>query len=678
MPKTLRLPGPAGVRFLPVREIRKIDTRGMCPDCGAAVPDGADACPECKAPMSSGRSASFEVAVSSEYEVTRQGWDGAWREVLDHSPGAIELDRFTSGSAPVLVDHAGDQVGVIESARIGDDKVLRAVVRFSRSARGQEIQQDVEDGIRSNISVGYIPKRAKLVETNKDLGDLWRMTLWNPLELSIVAVPADPTVGVGRSGTAGAEFLVEIEDGTTVTEVRNMKRVRNELGVVIEVADDDPRTSIDASPAVTATRGVSDSGGEEQFNRRASEIIDICEANGVGSKASDMIRRGLSVGDAALEIMKSRRSASGSPASPAAESLEDLGMARKDIRQYSYSRAIMGAAALGEGKKFAGIEAEVHQELERGMQGLERRGGVLVPMQKLSRTLDSKTGTKGAETVFEQAGELIELFRNRTAVIRLGARNLTGLTAPIAFPKQSGAATAFWVGENSGSNVTASDVAFALAQLTPRTLQATTAYARQLLVQASLDVENLVRDELALVHAIAIDFAAIHGLGSSGEPTGIYNALNVSSHGAGGAMAYANVLTMQGQVASKNADLGSLGWLMHPTVATNLKGKSRFTNTDTPVWEGTYDDGRVGGYKAIATNQVSNVMTGSARTGGSELGNIFGNFGDMIVGSWGALELVVDPYAQKKQGLIEVTSFQLADVLARHGESFSKSTGATG
>jgi hypothetical protein len=49
----------------------------------------------------------------------------------------------------------------------------------------------------------------------------------------------------------------------------------------------------------------------------------------------------------------------------------------------------------------------------------------------------------------------------------------------------------------------------------------------------------------------------------------------------------------------------------------------------------------------------------------------------VLIGTWGALELVVDPYALKKQGMIEVTSFQLADIALRHGQSFTKDTGAT-
>jgi len=280
--------------------------------------------------------------------------------------------------------------------------------------------------------------------------------------------------------------------------------------------------------------------------------------------------------------------------------------------------------------------------------------------------------------VQDQRGELIELLRNRSALMRLGAVSLTGLTAPVSFSKQTGATTAFWVSENPPADVAASDLALGVAQLSPKTLQVTTSWSRQLLITGTPDAENLVISDLALVHGLAIDLSGIHGLGAAGEPTGIYKALNVGAPSVAGTMSYAKILAIQGALANANADFGTLGWLTNPALATNLKGVSRFANTDTPVWEGTYEDGRVAGYRAIATNQVSKVMTGSERSGGSEIGVIFGNWADLILGFWGGLEVIIDPYSLKKRGMYEGTSFQMADTLTRHGESFAKGTGVTG
>jgi HK97 family phage major capsid protein len=642
-------------RFLNAESVRLLARAidpAVCAGCSGAIPEGADCCPDCGMNCAQDEATRFEVSASSEFPVTRTDWSGAeYREVLDHTTAAVDMGRFASGTAAVLEEHRGAPVGVIESARIGEDRKLRAVIRFSRSQRGQEVAQDMADGIRRNVSIGYVPRLIRLEEKSADGVDTYRVMKWEPLELSIVGIPADPTVGLNR-GNPDTSLPCIIEGGDTHGEIRTMEdRVEGQV--------------------------VPQDAGKVERERVASIHETVASARAVvGSKLDDKVaewvRSGVTVQQVQREVLAEM--ATRGTATEGSDPLKNV--PDRDRSRYSYARAILGATMVAEGKRFDGLEAEVSEELLTSQPSTaQRRGGVLVPYS--TRTQVSNVPGKGAEAIFEKPGDLIELLRNRTAVIQLGARVLTGLTAPIAFPKQSAAATAYWVGENS-SSVPASDVTLQMALLTPKTLQATMAYSRQLLAQAGFDVEAMVRNELGLIHSLAIDYATIHGLAAAGEPTGIYNALNVGSQAIGGAMDYSKVLLMQGKVASANADLGSLGWLMNPTVASNLMGKAMFTNTATPVWTGPYADGRVAGYKAVATNQVSATMTGSARTGGSELGNIFGNWNDLIIGFWGALELVVDPYSQKKAGLVEVTSFQLADCLARHGESFAKSTGATG
>ena len=120
-----------------------------------------------------------ELAFSSEIEVER--WYGI--EILDHSPESVRLDRLRDGGA-LLVDHDWtDQVGVVESVSIDADRRGRAVVRFGRSARADEIFQDIVDGIRKHVSVGYRVLAAKLQETREEWQDVYRITEWEPFEI---------------------------------------------------------------------------------------------------------------------------------------------------------------------------------------------------------------------------------------------------------------------------------------------------------------------------------------------------------------------------------------------------------------------------------------------------------------------------------------------------------------
>ncbi len=147
-----------------------------------------------------------ELAFSSEEPYDR--WWG--REILDHQKKSVRLGRLKSGG-PLLMDHdARDHVGVIESVRIDDDLTGRAVVRFGKSKRAEEVFQDVKDGIRRNVSVGYVIHKAVLVETGDKAIETYRISDWEPYEVSLVSVPADATVGVGRAAGNGEESPIEM------------------------------------------------------------------------------------------------------------------------------------------------------------------------------------------------------------------------------------------------------------------------------------------------------------------------------------------------------------------------------------------------------------------------------------------------------------------------------------
>jgi HK97 family phage major capsid protein len=193
------------------------------------------------------------------------------------------------------------------------------------------------------------------------------------------------------------------------------------------------------------------------------------------------------------------------------------------------------------------------------------------------------------------------------------------------------------------------------------------------MAQSSIDVEQFVRNDLAAQHALAWDQAVLHGTGSSNQPTGIYAAGSVNSIAMGGTPTYGKLIDMVAEVLKDNALMGSLAFVSTPGMAGKLAQTVIAASTDSRmIWTGPLNDGQLVGYRAVATNQVKADL-GS----GSDHGLIFGDFTSVMIGTWGALEIVVDPYALKKQGMVEVTSFQLADIALRHPQSFCKATGAT-
>ncbi len=166
-----------------------------------------------------------ELSFSSEEPYERY-WG---REILGHNPDEVDLDRINNGGAFLMDHNTRDQVGVVEKAWIDTaTRKARALVRFGKSARASEILQDVIDGIRRNVSVSYDIIKMALVKSEKIDGtnsaiETYRVNRWTPLEISLVSVPADATVGVGRSETGSNAREIIIEN-TQQEERKNMKK----------------------------------------------------------------------------------------------------------------------------------------------------------------------------------------------------------------------------------------------------------------------------------------------------------------------------------------------------------------------------------------------------------------------------------------------------------------------
>jgi HK97 family phage prohead protease len=169
-------------------------------------------------------SRTVELSFSSETAEVRRDFGV---EVLSHDPGACDLSRLNDGAA-VLWDHnMSDQRGVVEhgTARIGSDRKGRCVIRLSRSAAGEQLLQDIADRIVTKVSVGYFVNGMRQIETRADGVDVWVITKWTPYEISLVSIPADASVGIGRS----AETLNQTRHINPMSNAVNAKSVLSNL-----------------------------------------------------------------------------------------------------------------------------------------------------------------------------------------------------------------------------------------------------------------------------------------------------------------------------------------------------------------------------------------------------------------------------------------------------------------
>lgn len=585
------------------------------------------------------RTATLAFASEEPYE---RGWGV---EVLDLRAKSLRLDRLRAGG-PLLMDHESrDQVGVIESVQIGADKVARAVVRFGRSVRAQEVFQDVVDGIRRNVSVGYLIHEAQL-ESERDGVGTYRVTDWEPYEVSLVSVPADATVGVGRSATAdeaqAPANLPAPQAQTTATEAITMS----------------DQATIDAAAA--------EQRGTAAERNRVDSIIAIGEefrSQGLDKLAQEHVRKGTPL-DAFRTLAMAQLAAASKPST-------DIGMTRKEMERYSFVRVLHALANPTDrrAQEAAGFELEASRAAADKAGRASR--GAMVPTDVLKRDLVVGTTTAGGHTVSTDlmAQDFITMLRNRMVIMGMGTRMLTGLSGNIAIPRHTGAATAYWVAESGAP--TESQQAFDQVTMQPRTVGAYTDISRKLLLQSSLDVESFVREDLAKVLAQELQRTAINGSGTAPEPRGILNVAGIGSVAGGtngAAPSWANIIALETEVAQDNADIGTLAYLTNAKVRGKLKGTEKASTTGMYVWA----DGNtpLNGYRTEVTNVVPSNLTKGAASGVCSA-IIFGNFADLIIGMWGGLDLMVDPYTSSTSGTVRVVALQDADVAVRHAESFA-------
>lgn len=581
------------------------------------------------------RTATLAFASESPYE----RWWGI--EILDCTATSMRQGRLRSG-ANLLCDHdTRDVVGVVESVEIGADRVARAVVRFGKSARAEEVWQDVRDGIRRNVSVGYLIHQAVLVETKEGV-ETYRVTDWEPFEVSLVSVPADASVGVGRSLHSDPASA----DPAPQTPIKETKAMTEAVAT--------PAAPAAAAPTVQVV---------EQRNH-AAEITKIAAAIPGGAElAMSAIQRGLTVEAFQREAIEKLAS---KPVPTA-----DIGMSAAEVKRFSVVRAIHALANPQDAaaQRAAAFEFEASNEVGKKMGKAAR--GFFMPTDVQKRDLLVGTPTAGGNLVATEllSGSFIDLLRNAMVIDRMGTRMLTGLVGQIAIPKQTGAATAYWVAENGAP--TESQQTVGQVTMSPKTVGAFTDISRRLTLQSSIDVESMVNQDLATVLGLAIQQAAISGTGASNQPSGLLTLVTPTVIGGTNGLAptWENIIKLETDVAVGNADIGTLGYLTNTKVRGKLKGTQKFASTNgQPVYEA--GDTPLNGYRAGITNAVpSNLTKGTSSGVCSAI--LFGNFADLLIGMWGSLDIMVDPYTGSTAGTVRVVALQDVDVAVRNVESFA-------
>jgi len=587
------------------------------------------------------------LSFSSEYEVERWGWV----ETLGHEEGECDLARINN-KGPFLSDHNwNDQRGVIQKAWIEKGRGY-AEIKMSRNPLGQQLLIDMQDEIRVNVSVGYRIHAAKLTREENDL-DYYRVTHWEPLEISSVSVPADPTVGVGRNAETN-DNPVKI----TTTEVRKMDDTKiQDNNAPDETAErsESPETTNQTKREFAEPRKVKTSPEASDAQR----IAETARQYGATDLGNNFIAKGRSYEEFNSALI---RELHGKRKDPEAEStMINLDIGENELRKYSVINALR-AVATGNFKK-AGLEREVSEAIAkrvgRDADGIylsyEAMGYGLRQMQ-LARMQSAGGAGKGAELVATElhAEMYIEALRAQAVVGQLGARMVSGLVGDVDIPKQNGSATFYWVEEDGAA--TDSDLSFTTVQLRPKTLATAVPITRRIMNQSTPDIEALVMADIMRGQSLGLDQGALYGSGIGNEPTGIANTSGIGAiaFATPNSPTWAETVAFETDVAEANADANTMAYLMRPSLRGKLKTTEKASGTGQFIWQ----NGRVNDYNAAVTTQMNAGQM------------LFGDFSQALIGLWGALDVVPDRATKVASGGLVMRLFQDADVAVRHPQAF--------
>ena len=347
----------------------------------------------------------------------------------------------------------------------------------------------------------------------------------------------------------------------------------------------------------------------------------------------------------------------------------------RELSKYSLTRAIRLEM---DKRQLDGLEGEMHQEAVKEMREANTGKdiqGIGVPdimfrtiAETRQNTVTGDSGNAGGHYVPTIKSGLITALRPRLVLATLGAQTLGGLSGNVDFPKMA-AVTSGWKTEVDDAD--ASKPASSVVSMSPKRLTSLLSYSRQLLIQSSPDVNAFLVQDLLRSISQNVELAAINGASTGEDPTGIINTASigdVDGNTNGAAPTWAHIVKLEEEVSVNDADIESLAYLTNTKVRSKLKQTTKTSEQGGFVWEP--GDAPLNGYKVGVTNLVpSNLEKGGSGEACSAI--IFGNFNDLVIGNWGGMDIIVDPYTNKKAGVVEIAANTYWDVGVLRVESFA-------
>ena len=586
-----------------------------------------------------------EVTFGTTYPVQR--FDGQnntyFNEVLSFSPDHVRMERMTNGTAPVLNNHMNTGtdgvLGKVEAARLEDGHGV-AVLRFAKTPDVDNTWLKVRDGIISGVSVGYRVHEYTITDRSGDT-PTYMATSWEPLEVSIAPVPADPRSSV-RSATTDVEIL---GNETIIEENKDM-------------------VARDAEPITKSNKANKMNLNDLKASRKAmenelndlnvlSEMDDVQKVRFeelVGK--IDETTKSIELKEKAEAMLKAR-----AVAGAASKSEENEITSMK--KGFSITESVRD---LMDGKGLNGVASEMKQEAAR--QGHHGQG-IVIPasFQRTGAEDNFQTTGEGAGFVATEVGAFIEGLTAPLEVEAWGTQVLRGLTGNVQFPREHDKATATAEGEVDDD--AASGMNLDELTLSPKRYANTTKFSKQLMYQATGDVENIIANALRRGHerkVLSDIFTGGTGI------TGITGITGVNDIAAADTADYAAIIAaLESAVLEDSGLTPNARFVLSPSAyeyiskAVNVTGVSALIDNMNNT---------IRGYNYHKTPYLADASSNVGQA-------VFGDWSNAILAYFGAIDIVVDPYSAKNTAQVEITMNQFIDFNLTQPAAFAFENGIT-
>lgn len=579
-----------------------------------------------------------------------------WVEKLVMTDEAIDQSRLLEGIS-FLKEHNPNEVHGISTAYRIDEEAEELIIdfEFSPEEDSMRILRDMAGGYRKFLSIAYIIHRqifTRYEGEDDDRPDEYLVTKWEPYETSTVGVPADE-----KSQVRSARYQPNQPNADNLSETKAM----------------------DPEEEKSNKAGDRSAGGEKQIEVRANQIandrvgkrekeVDAILTAAVEFDMFEDARRFIAEGKSADEFSQhiltniKRKQESETPAS-------ELGMEDGEVEQYSTFRACRAyvKGGLDGMRREAPLEYEAHVAVANAV-GRDANG-FFVPTdaqnafsrkmaQGQKREMLVSSATQGANLVgTDHRGDLfIDVLRDRSLLLQLGAQTITNLRGDVDIPRGDGGVTFNWVGESG--TPTESHAAIGMVNLNYKTITGEVQLSRKLMKQSSPSAEAYVINELTQGCALAIDNAGFAGAGGN-EILGILNTTGINAVPIAGAYpTWSEVVDFEAAIDADNALIDNMAWVVESGISASWKKNLKWSGVSGAIME----NGRCNDYPVYRKTSLAAGTT------------LLGNYADWVFGMWGVLDLMPDTAGNADSGGLILRVFQDIDGAVRRVSSFAKNT----